>query len=29
MLPLVIANVPEGYIASGNFGHLYLRILMK
>lgn len=28
MLPIVISGVPDGYIASGNFGHLYLRILM-
>ena len=28
MLPVVISGVPDGYIASGNFGHLYLRILM-
>lgn len=28
ILPVVISGVPEGYIASGNFGHLYLRILM-
>lgn len=28
ILPIVISGVPEGYIASGNFGHLYLRILM-
>ena len=29
ILPVVISGVPEGYIASGNFGHLYLRIQMK
>lgn len=28
ILPVVISSVPDGYIASGNFGHLYLRILM-
>lgn len=29
ILPVIIANVPEGYTISGNFGHLYLRVNMK
>lgn len=29
ILPVVIANVPEGYTISGNFGHLYLRVNMN
>ncbi len=26
MLPIVIDNVPDKYVISGNFGHLYIRL---
>lgn len=29
VLPIVIKSVPQGYIMSGNFHHLYLRVQMK
>jgi hypothetical protein len=28
ILPLVIRSVPSGYVVSGNFGHVYLRVDM-